>query len=258
MESISHEEPPPTLHDASSSSKSDDGLVLNSSSLRSSRSFNEFLVIEIFFGSGKLSTAFVKRGFQALAIDHAQSHKFRTLIFDLTLQADQLLLLEIIRTQRPFLVWFAPPCGTASRARNIPVKNKHGKAFAKPLRSDLFPDGLPSLEDIDLDRVLAANTLYELRENICSLCDSLHIKWIMENPFDSFFWYTSSISQRHREFSKILFHNCMYGGLRPKRAGLLANFDIFSLAISCDDLHDNASLFHIVYRYGWFTSLISD
>ena len=213
---------------------------MNSSSSRPSRSINELLVIEIFSGSCNLSTAFVKRGFQALAIDHAQSHKFRTLIFDLTLQADQLLLWEIIRTQRPFLVWLAPPCGTASRARNIPVKNKHGKPFAEPLRSDLFPDGIPSLENIDLDRVLAANTLYEFCENICSLCDSLHIKWIVENPFDSFFWYTSWISQRHRDFTKILFHNCMYGGLRPKRTGLLANFDISSLAIICDNMHDHA------------------
>jgi hypothetical protein len=222
------------------SSKSDDGVVLNSSFLRSSQSINELLVVEIFSGSCNLSTAFVKRGFQALAIDHAQSHKFRTLIFDLTLQADQLLLLEIIRTQRPFLVWLAPPCGTASRARNIPVKNKHGQSFAKPLRSDLFPDCLPSLEDIDLDRVIAANTLYKLCDDICSLCDSLQIKWILENPFDSFFWYNSSISQRHQQFPKILFHNCMYGGFRPKPTGLLANFDISSLAILCDDLHEHA------------------
>jgi hypothetical protein len=157
------------------SSKSDDGVVLNSSFLRSSQSINELLVVEIFSGSCNLSTAFVKRGFHALAIDHAQSHKFRTVIFDLTLQADQLLLLEIIRTQRPFLVWLAPPFVTASRKRNIPLKNKHGQSFAKPLRSDLFPDCLPSLEDIDLDRVIAANTLYKLCDDICSLCDSLQI-----------------------------------------------------------------------------------
>jgi len=170
-------------------------------------------VIEIFSGSCNLSTAFVKRGFQALAIDHVPSHKFRTLIFDLTLRADQLLLLDIISTQRPFLVWLAPPCGTASRARSIPVHNKYGKSFAESLRSDTFPDGLPSLENIDLDRVLAANTLYELCENVCRLCDSLQIQWIIENPCDSFFWYTSWISQRHQDFPKILFHNCIYGGL---------------------------------------------
>ena len=228
------------LHEAPSSTMLDSGPASNSSSSRPNRSINELLVIEIFSGSCNLSTAFVKRGFQALAIDYVPSHKFRTLIFDLTLRADQLLLLDIISTQRPFLVWLAPPCGTASRARNIPVQNKYGKSFAEPLRSDIFPDGLPSLENIDLDRVLAANTLYELCENVCRLCDSLQIQWIIENPFDSFFWYTSWISQRHQDFPKILFHNCMYGGLRPKRTGLLANFDISSLAILCDDLHEHA------------------
>jgi hypothetical protein len=78
---LSYEESPSTLHDAPSFPKSDVGLVVNSSSSRPSRSINELLVIEIFSGSCNLSTAFVKRGFQALAIDHVQSHKFHTLIF---------------------------------------------------------------------------------------------------------------------------------------------------------------------------------
>ena len=51
---------------------------------------------------------------------------------------------------------------------------------------------------------------------------------------------TSWISQHHRKFHKILFHSCMYGGLRPKRTGLLANFDITSLEALCDDSHDHA------------------
>ena len=81
------------LHDVPSSTMIDSGSISNSSPSRPNRSINELLVIEIFSGSCNLSTAFVKRGFQALAIDHVPSHKFRTLIFDLTLRADQLLLL---------------------------------------------------------------------------------------------------------------------------------------------------------------------
>ena len=228
------------LHVEPSFSKKDVGQPSNSTSSKVTSSIDELLIIEVFAGSCNLSTAFVKCGFQALAIDHIQSHKFRTMILDLTISADRSLLLELIRTQKPFLVWLAPPCGTASRARNIPVHDKFGRSFATPLRSDFFPDGLPDLDNIDLDRVLAANSLYELCDNICSLCDSLHIMWILENPFDSFFWYTSWISERHRAFQKILFHNCMYGGLRPKRTGLLANFDISSLEALCDDSHDHA------------------
>ena len=32
----------------------------------------------------------------------------------------------------------------------------------------------------------------------------------------------------------------MYGGHRPKRTGLLANFDISSLAVECDKSHEHA------------------
>lgn len=170
--------------------KPDIGSSLNSSSSRPNTSIGELLIVEVFAGSCNLSTAFVRRGFQALAIDHVSSHKFRTMILDLALHQDRLLLLDLILTQRPVLVWLAPPCGTASRARNIPLQDKHGRPFATPLRSDFFLDGLPDLSEIDLERVLAANSLYELCDNICNLCDSLHIKWILENPFDSFFWYT--------------------------------------------------------------------
>ena len=39
---------------------------------------------------------------------------------------------------------------------------------------------------------------------------------------------------------RFCFTTCMYGGLRPKRTGLLANFDISSLEAICDDSHDHA------------------
>ena len=199
-----------------------------------------FSLLKLLLGRAISLQLLLDVGFQALAIDHVSSHKFRTVILDLTLHQDRLLLLDLILTQRPFLVWLAPPCGTASRARNI--QDKHGRPFATPLRSDFFPDGLPDLSEIDLERVLAANafTVYELCDTVCNLCDSLHIKWILENPFDSFFWYTSWNSSRHNEFHKNSFHNCMYGGLRPKRTGLLANFDITPLAALCDENHEHA------------------
>ena len=236
------------LHDTMMSSKQDTKPICNSdpsfqaasSSMKRTTSIGELLILEVFSGSCNLSSAFVQRGFQALAVDHTTSHKFRTLILDLTIHQDQLLLLEIISTQKPFLVWLAPPCGTASRARNIPAKNAQGNLFATPLRSDEFPDGLPDLDGIDFDRVLAANSLYELCENVCKLCDKLNIKWVIENPFDSYFWYTTWISLRHQHFQKFFLHNCMYGGPRPKRTGLLANFDLDSIQAVCDEQHDHA------------------
>ena len=185
-----HEEPLP--------SKSVAGSHPNSSAASRMPSIGELLIIEVFAGSCNLSSTFVKFGFQAIAVDHTQSHQFRVMQLDLTIQHDQSLLLDLIRHQKPFLVWMAPPCGTASRARNIPAKNKFGKAFASPLRSDIWPDGLPDLTGMDLERVLSANSLYELCERIASLCDLLGLYWVIENPFDSLFWFTSWISQRHK------------------------------------------------------------
>ena len=56
-------------------------------------------------------------------------------------------------------VHFAPPCGTASLARCIPLK---GRAGPKPLRSMRHPRGLPKLRFADRERVNKANRLYHL------------------------------------------------------------------------------------------------
>jgi hypothetical protein len=54
-------------------------------------------------------------------------------------------------------VFVAPPCGTASAARNIDIP---GEDPPKPLRSFEQPDGISGLSGLDLVRVSAANVLY--------------------------------------------------------------------------------------------------
>lgn len=56
-------------------------------------------------------------------------------------EGDQLQFWDLIREGRVKYVHFAPPCGTASRAREIRRKG----CDPKPLRSDEEPDGLPHL-----------------------------------------------------------------------------------------------------------------
>ena len=228
------------MHENTLPSKTDAVSIQNLPLTNKKTSIGELLIIEVFAGSCNLSATLVKHGFQAIAVDHIQSHKFRVMQLDLTSQHDQALLLDLIRHQQPFLVWMAPPCGTASRAKNIPVHNKSGQAFSCPLRSDDFPDGLPDLSGINLDRVLHANSLYELCDRLAALCDLIGIYWVLENPYDSYFWTSSWIYARHNSFTKFMFHNCMFGGARPKRTGLLANFDLSALAIQCDGNHEHA------------------
>ena len=56
------------------------------------------------------------------------------------------------------MVWVAPPCGTAYRAREIRRGGPHGRP--KPLRSDRYPEGIPGLAGVAAAKVTAANELY--------------------------------------------------------------------------------------------------
>ena len=61
-------------------------------------------------------------------------------------------------------VFWAPPCGTASAARQIDLPDEPNAP--KPPRSVLEPDGFEFLEGADLERVSMANKLYSfLRRN---------------------------------------------------------------------------------------------
>ncbi len=89
------------------------------------------------------------------------------------------------------LVWMALPCGTSTRAREIRVTkpNQDGQVIdPKPLRSDEFPDGVPSLSGKAQEKVLAANSLYEFGVAVACWCDEKGISWAIENPKSSHMW----------------------------------------------------------------------
>ena len=54
---------------------------------------------------------------------------------------------------------WAPPCATASRAREI---RRRSGPDPKPLRTNTHPEGIPSLEGLDAARVESANKLYNV------------------------------------------------------------------------------------------------
>ena len=116
-------------------------------------------VVEIFAGSCNFSSTAVSMGFQSVAVDHVPAKRWHVLQLDLREPGAQQLLLSTLRCLLPALVVLAPPCGTASRARDIPVYSS-GKRIAHPLRSGQHPDGLPSLQGHDLAGVTSANSLY--------------------------------------------------------------------------------------------------
>ena len=87
-------------------------------------------------------------------------------------------------------VWLAPPCGTSSRAREIPLL---WEDEPRPLRSVECPEGLPGLGPSDAERAAKANELYRLTARIWDFCCENGIVVIIENPYRSFFWHCSAI-----------------------------------------------------------------
>ena len=150
-------------------------------------------VVEIFAGSCNFSSTAVSMGFQSIAVDHVPAKRWHVLQLDLREPGAQQLLLSTLRCLLPALVVLAPPCGTASRARDIPAYS-NGKRIAHPLRSGQHPDGLPSLQGHDLARVTSANSLYAFTAAVAGMCSQHGIPWRNENPARSYMWDTSMMS----------------------------------------------------------------
>ena len=84
---------------------------------------------------------------------------------DLAHHDGQSTVLSWIRDGKVDAVMLAPPCGTSSRAREIPLP-KHCRLRKGmqpvPLRSDKWPDGLPHLRGVAKLKVKTANKLYQV------------------------------------------------------------------------------------------------
>ena len=140
---------------------------LKGKGIRNEQDFENLICIEIFSGSGRLTAAIRKLGMRAVAVDRsAQRTKGPVTILDLTKPDDLRYLLNFIESEKDniMLVHLAPPCGTASAARNRRHKRLEEAGFdlPVPLRSKEFPMGLPTLRGLDLTKVSLANDLYGL------------------------------------------------------------------------------------------------
>ena len=134
-------------------------------------------------------------------------------------------------------VHFAPPCGTASRARFIKRRFRYNPPI---LRSDEFPNGLPDLRPDLRARVAAANKLYDVTQKLCRTCHEQGVFFSIENPGRSFFWDTDSIRAFLAEVPhfRTYFHHCQYGSSRRKLTLLVHNIPTFEeLQAMCDNQH---------------------
>ena len=207
---------------------------------------------EVFCGAAGLTLNLSKAGFNAVGIDHKSNKdkpKGRCLWIDLSTRFGQEDLRKRVLHDTVAYVHFAPPCGTASRARDRRRYNADGtpaKLDPKPLRSDQYPDGLPSLIGTDLERVKTANELYRFVAVLCAELSAKGIAWSIENPKNSRMWDTKWFRWLSRKkadgelnYHRMTFDMCMHGGSRPKATSFLVSedLDLSSMELTCDDSH---------------------
>ncbi|CAE7493853.1 unnamed protein product [Symbiodinium natans] len=206
------------------------------------QTIQECWVLEIFAGSAGITSAAASAGLKrSVGVDNVRMprRKGKIIQLDLLLLSHQGLLWKWLGSPGLVAVWLAPPCGTSSRAREIPCP---GEDEPRPLRSVECPEGLPGLGPSDAERVAKANELYRLTARIWGFCCENDIVVIIENPYRSFFWHCSAIEHILRSEQAIVVQCdfCMMGGSRLKRTALLCNSDLITgLAVTCDGSHEH-------------------
>ena len=205
------------------------------------RPISELAFIEIFSGSGGLCAAVRKEGLvDSRGIDHkaVDGVKCPLITIDLASDAGLQLLFRILSRPSVVALHLAPPCGTSSAARSIPMP---GGRAPVPLRSHKEPDGLSTLSGISLVRVSVANTLYKATAQIITFAFQHGILWSCENPNRSLFWATSAMKVLqgipHIETRT---HHCMFGSQRRKHTLFVhAIPQLQSVGILCDNSHEH-------------------
>ena len=204
-------------------------------------------MIELCAGCGQLSASFRDLGYQILPFDHSHNrHHTRVTVYELDLTGPDAynILHDIILNCNVVYIHAAPPCGTASRARNRPISAElrmQGAPQPPPLRSSAFPLGLPNLSTINRTKVDAANAIYELVVKIVRLCIARNLPFSVENPDSSFFWelpFWSNVSECG--FEDVVFSGCMHGGDRDRLCKWRASKNLLNeLSVRCDGKHQH-------------------
>ena len=231
--------------------------VNNPSQANNAKHVDQGLFVEVFAGTAGLTAAVRKIGLHSsIGIDSSVSTNCRAPVIrlDLRLEHARALLWQVLNRPNLIGVHLAPPCGTASRAREIVRKSGPSPP---PLRSEKWPDGFPWLRGLNRDRVRSANMLYDLTGQIVCHCIGIGVIVSVENPARSHFWSTSHFSKHIRALEdkmfKTFFHHCMHGSRRRKHTLLLHNCEpLCKLAVLCDGGHTHEKW---GYNKKWATSL---
>ena len=187
---------------------------------------NPFL-IEMCAGSARVTACLQQLGMPAsFGVDHVkQKNSGKVLVADLTTDNGQTLFWTWLTAPNCAGIFAAPPCGTCSRARGIPVKLPNGVLIPgpQPLRSDNQPNGVAHMSYINKRRVSQANALYHFVTVVALYCLDHGLIVCIENPRSSLYWRTTFFAPLARLLHFTAHQACAYGSSRPKWTALAHN-----------------------------------
>ena len=182
----------------------------SSSSSSKAKSQRRGMVIELCAGSAMLSRCFHEQGFLVMPIDHKQN-RFHPLAkicnLSLTEQSSWDYLFWLLDNEYIAFCHMAPPCGTCSRARELP-------GGPPPLRNEAYPWGFDDLDAQQRARVDAANLIYKAMAKFVEALIFRKIFFAIENPHNSLLWLLPIWKIILRSAFFVTFDACVYGGLR--------------------------------------------
>ena len=190
------------------------------------------VIIEVFCGSARVTASLKELGLvESFGVDHDVDKAIATVKrLDLTLSRDQHIFKQWMKSPLVVGIFWAPPCGTCSLARNIQLRDSVGRKIPGPvpLRSHELPEGLTGLRGKDRRRVSAANRLYEFLSEAIQEALARGLIVVVENPRSSLFWLTRFWKSVAKHFNYTSHQACAYGGDRPKWTVLAWNHQRFS------------------------------
>ena len=212
----------------------------------------ELIFLEVFAGSANLSEAMRRKGLLVHAVDDKPRRRSKVSIhvLDLTRDNDVDVLLDMATHANIGSAHFAPPCGTASKARERPLPEGMESIRAEPLRSATQPLGVSGLANLDSKRVAAANRLYAL--TLCVLCIlvSRGASVSVENPRNSYFWIIMQMWAKQHHWMQQVWESlkdnisqaCMYGSKLDKWTTIKATSLLYdTICKTCDKSHTHES-----------------
>ena len=207
---------------------------------------NKPLAVELCAGSATFSWHCRKRGFRILPVDHSRNvhhPKVPMVTIDLACANQVGIIIEASKQVSFDLMWAEVPCGTCSRAREIPFPGQ--RKGPKPLRDAIHVRGLPNLCQADMQKVVKANAIYDTAIQIVLDLHSQGKMVVIENPRGSWLW-------AFPEYAKLLsigfidvdFQHCKWvpddRPCRPKWTRLRTNVhELLLLAGPCTQLHEH-------------------